>query len=264
MRRTVLLAIPMSLLLAACADQPEGVAWRVPCGGTGAWTQGTPDTLDYTFEHDDADRLTLERAVWSNGTLGYTRTSAWEGDVIVHEEYVGADAYTYDATVRDGQLASAVLVDDDGDGYDSGYSMTYTWDGDRMTGWRRDYNSPQDWDVTTTIEYEGAGWVGLRCRDDATCDRYVGEGSYDQPTYVELDLADDGVVEQITTITYDDHDLPLLTSTVDVGDTIIASNDSEYVREPDGTALRWEWGAVPVDPATTLVEHFTLTYDFCD
>lgn len=253
------LATAAALVALAGCPADGGVTRRLPCGGTGSY-QGDPATIySYRFEHDDLGNLTLEQ-VSLDGAVLLTYEARYVGDQLVHEEQDGAQAYSYDVDLDDGHRVRGTFTDRSASG-GGDYTITWTWAGDRIVGWQADFANPDSLDQVATVSYgDGDSFTQVTCHGDAGCDTAVGEGAYDRWTSWRTDLDSDGVIDREARATYDRHGL-MLTYERDERDdqgVLAPSRRSSYVREDDGTALRYRSEAFGDAPWI-----WRLEYDFC-
>jgi len=191
--------LPCLSLIAGCADVPA-VTWRLPCGGFYYDEADARSRTDYKWEHDEAGHV-LREEIGSGDSVWFITLSRYVGDEVVHRERAAngeAISYTYDVELVDGQRARAVEIE-----RDMRTNTRWHWDGDQLIAWRSD-------DFTSaTITYTQRGFTERIC-DVFGCSTKVGVGDYDHWTSLVEDDGSDSIIDRTTTITYDDHGLPLV------------------------------------------------------
>jgi hypothetical protein len=126
------------VVLAGCGD--EGVTWRIPCGGTGQLSDEATPSERYRFEGDEGGHVTLEER--TRGDVITLETSRYDGDVrVAHTFDDGTVQYEESATVAGGQKA---VVTRTGSLAEHRFVETWTWTGDRPSGWVRDHEHLPD------------------------------------------------------------------------------------------------------------------------
>ncbi len=205
MRISSYLLTAATLAVAGCGE--DGVTWRIPCGGTGQFTDEPAVSETYRFEGDAAGHFTLEEQ--TRGAVITLTTRRYEGDVVVEESFDdGTNQYQETATVEGGQRA---VVTRTGNRSVDRYVETWRWRDGEPVGWVRDYENEQD---REGVFGTGAGEALI----ENVCDRDAGgaltgcnslrySGPYARWTMQERDDNSDGMIEGVELRSFDDHDL---------------------------------------------------------
>lgn len=237
MRCASLLGVVVLVAGAGCGD--EGVTWRIPCGGTGQYSDETAVSETYRFEGDDAGHVTLEER--TRGDVITLVTSRYEGDVRVEHTYDdGALSYQETATVADGRKH---VVTRTGNQAEHRFVETWAWEGDRPAGWVRDYENQAD--LEGVFGTGGGALLENVCTRSDTgmlseCNSLRYTGPYERWTVRVRDDNSDGTPEGVELRTFDDHGLELSWERryggADGRETL--SQDVRTEREGDGSAIR--------------------------
>lgn len=204
MRRSLALVGTLLGASAGCGD--EGVTWRIPCGGTGQFSDETAVSETYRFEGDDAGHFTLEEQ--TRGTVITLATSRYDGDVRVEHAFDdGTVQYQETSTVAGGRPA---VITRTGNRSEHLFVETWEWGEDRPRGWVRDYQNETD--AEGVFGTSGDDLIENVCARSDTgmlsgCNSLRYGGSYDRWTARERDDNSDGTPEGVELRTFDDHDL---------------------------------------------------------
>jgi hypothetical protein len=194
----------VAIVFGACAD--DGVTWRIPCGGTGQFSDEAAPSERYRFEGDDGGHVTVEEL--TRGDAITLVTSRYDGDVRVAYSYDdGTEQFSEMATVEGGHPAMIMRT---GNRAEHNFVETWRWHDDRPAGWVRDY--------VNITDREGIFGTGDGDLIENVCDRSdAGElsacnslrytGSYERWTVQERDDNSDGMPEGVELRAFDDHDL---------------------------------------------------------
>jgi hypothetical protein len=194
----------IAIVFGACAD--DGVTWRIPCGGTGQFSDEAAPSESYRFEGDDGGHFTVEER--TRGDAITLVTSRYDGDVRVEYAYDdGTEHYQETATALGGHPA---VVTRTGNRAEHNFVETWRWRDDRPAGWVRDY--------VNITDREGVFGTGDGDLIENVCDRSdAGElsacnslrytGPYAHWTVQERDDNSDGMPEGVELRDFDDHDL---------------------------------------------------------
>ncbi|HUQ02229.1 MAG TPA: hypothetical protein VM261_07005 [Kofleriaceae bacterium] len=192
------------VMMAACGD--EGVTWRIPCGGTGQFSDEAAPTETYRFEGDDGGHVTLEER--TRGTTITLATSRYDGDVRVEHAFDdGTVQYQETATVAGGRPG---VITRTGNRSEHRFVETWTWGDDRPSGWVRDFeNEPDKEGVFGTGDGQLIENVCTRSATGALseCNSLRYTGPYEQWTVQERDDNSDGMPEGVELRAFDDHGL---------------------------------------------------------
>jgi hypothetical protein len=199
-----------SLAIVVVAGCSDGVSWRIPCGGTGQFSDEAAVSESYRFEGDDAGHVTLEEL--TRGAVVTRTTSRYDGDVRVEHTFDdGTVQWQESATVEGGQQATVTRT---GTRSEDRYVETWRWNGDRPRGWVRDYEAEVD---REGIFGTGAGDALIEnvCeRDDAgtlsSCNSLRYDGGYARWTTRVRDDDSDGTPEGVELRSFDQHGLALI------------------------------------------------------
>lgn len=201
MRASVLL---VAVLLGGCGD--EGVTWRIPCGGTGQFSDEPAVSEIYRFEGDDAGHFTLEEQ--TRGAIITLTTSRYDGEVRVEHTFDdGTVQYQETSTVAGGRKA---VVTRTGNRSAHRFVETWEWRDDRPGGWVRDYENETDLEGIFGTS-DGALVENVCTRSDtgmlSDCNSLRYTGPYDRWTVQERDDNSDGTPEGVELRMFDDHGL---------------------------------------------------------
>jgi hypothetical protein len=193
--------------LAACGD--EGVTWRIPCGGTGQFSDEPAVSETYRFEGDGAGHVTL--AEKTRGTTITRITSRYDGDVRVEHAFDdGTVQYQETATVAGGKPA---VITRTGNRSEHVFVETWTWGDDRPSGWVRDFPSETDREGIFGTGGTGDGQLieNVCARSDtgalSECNSLRYTGPYERWTVQERDDNSDGTPEGVLLRSFDAHGL---------------------------------------------------------
>ncbi|KAB2892959.1 MAG: hypothetical protein F9K40_17535 [Kofleriaceae bacterium] len=237
MRRASLVVVAVLGAGAGCGD--EGVTWRIPCGGTGQYSDEAAVSETYRFEGDDAGHVTLEEL--TRGDIITLATSRYEGDVRVAHTYDdGTIAYQETATVVGGRKA---VVTRTGSQAEHRFVETWAWQDDRPAGWVRDHENLVD--AEGVFGTGGGALIENVCARSDTgmlsdCNSLRYTGPYERWTVRERDDNSDGTPEGVELRTFDDHGLELSSQRrfggADGRETLSLEVRTE--READGSPIR--------------------------
>ena len=191
---------------AGCGD--EGVTWRIPCAGTGQYSDEAAVSETYRFEGDDGGHFVVEEL--TRGDVITLITSRYDGEVRVEQTYDdGTLQYQETVTVAGGRKS---VVTRTGNQSAHRFVETWEWRDDRPAGWVRDYeNAPDREGIFGTGDGDLIENVCARS-DTGTlseCNSLRYTGPYERWTVQERDDNSDGMPEGVELRSFDDHDLEL-------------------------------------------------------
>lgn len=197
--------IPIAIALGAgCGD--EGVTWRIPCGGTGQFSDEAAPSETYRFEGDEGGHFVVEETTRA-GVITLV-TSRYDGDVRVEQTFDdGTVEYQETATVAGGHPA---VITRTGNRSEHTFVETWRWGDDHPSGWVRDYASETDREgvfgtgdgdlIENVCERSEAGAL-------SACNSLRYTGPYQRWTLQERDDNSDGMPEGVEVRAFDDHGL---------------------------------------------------------
>ncbi len=227
-------------LAAGCAD--DGVSWRIPCGGTGQYSDEPAVSETYRFEGDDAGHVVLDEK--TRGDVVERTTSRYAGEVRVEHTFDdGTAQYQETTTVADGRKA---VVTRTGTLAEHRFVETWRWRDGQPAGWVLDYeNQPDREGIFGTGD--GSLIENVCARSDtgelSGCNSLRYTGPYAQWTVQERDDNSDGMPEGVELRSFDDHGLELSWQRryggPDGRETLFLEIHTE--REDDGSPLQQRW-----------------------
>jgi hypothetical protein len=193
-------------VVAGCGD--DGVTWRIPCGGTGQFSDEPAVSEAYRFEGDESGHVSLEEL--TRGDVVTRQTFRYEGEVRVEHTFDdGTVQFQETATVAGGQKA---VVTRTGSRSEDRFVETWEWREDRPAGWVRDYAGEPDREGIFGTGGDGGALIENVCARSDTgelseCNSLRYTGPYARWTVRERDDNSDGMPEGVELRTFDDHGL---------------------------------------------------------